>query len=224
MPSGGAAGTTTGGSGGTTTGGSGGTTTGGSGGTTTGGSGGTTTGGSGGTTTGGSGGTTTGGSGGSGGGCTVKYWCKDSDGDTYGSPYNLTASCNKPSGGNWVEKGSKPRACEDCADWVKEAYPNSTFCGAVAYSTNGGPSFDYNCDGQDNACSDYQKAGNCTLDTTTSKCLGAGYLPLPNGSPKNKYCGSSQWQDCVPVSVGLDAGGTLSCVPKVVQFNHLTCK
>ncbi|MBI3201046.1 MAG: hypothetical protein HYZ29_05830 [Myxococcales bacterium] len=234
--SGGAAGssggTTTGGSGGTTTGGSGGTTTGGSGGTTTGGSGGTTggsggtSGGSGGTTTGGTGGTATGGSGGSGGGCTVKKWCKDNDGDTYGNSYGMVSSCNKPSGGNWIEDGSKPRACEDCADSIKEAFPNSTHCSATGWYTTGGVSFDYNCDTQDNACSDFKKAAQCGPDPNDpGKCVGAGYLPALSGiSPKNKYCGSTQWQDCLPTSVSLDGGTFFGCNPSVKTAPAIACK
>ncbi|MBK8996430.1 MAG: hypothetical protein IPM35_11870 [Myxococcales bacterium] len=221
---GGSGGSATGGTGGSATGGSGGSATGGTGGSATGGTGGAATGGTGGSATGGSGGSATGGSGGTGGGCTVKKWCKDSDNDGYGSPLNPTFSCNKPSGGGWIEDGSKAEACGDCADLVKEAFPFSNYCGAVGYQTNTGTSFDYNCDTNENACADYQKAGTCVLDATSGKCTGAGYLPVPGSTAKNPYCGSSQFQDCLAVSVGLDAGGTLACVPSVKTANHLTCK
>ena len=231
-PSGGTGGTITGGSGGGPSGGSGGTTggsgggpSGGSGGTT-GGSGGAPSGGTGGTITGGSGGGPSGGSGGTGGGCTIKKWCKDNDGDTFGSPFNLVSSCNKPSGGGWVEDGSKPRACEDCADSIKEAYPNSAHCSATGWYAAGGVSFDYNCDTQDNGCTDFPKAKQCGPDPNDpGKCLGAGYLPASNGgSAKNKYCGSTLWQDCLPNTVSLDGGTFFGCNPSAKSAPAITCK
>jgi hypothetical protein len=175
-------------------------------------------------TTGGTGGGATGGSGGSGGGCTPVKWCKDNDNDGYGSPFNTVMSCYKPGTGSWIQEGSKPEACGDCADLVKEAHPFSNFCGATGYLANGSVSFDYNCDTYENACADYQKATTCGFDATSGKCTGSGYLPVPGSTAKNKYCGSTQYQDCVPATVTPDAGGTNVCTPSVKAWNPLTCK
>jgi hypothetical protein len=119
--------------------------------------------------------------------------------------------------------GSKPNACGDCQDQNDDVHPGSTHCGATGYLTNGGISFDYNCDGSQLACADFAKAGTCMSDPTNPlKCIGAGYVKA-NISAANPYCGSNQFQNCGGIAVGPEAG-TVTCVPSVTLYNPVTCK
>lgn len=154
---------------------------------------------------------------------TCPTWCIDFDNDTFGSTSQTTVSCGKPSG-NWVQMGSKPNACEDCFDQNNVVYPGSNHCDHAGYLTNGGISFDYNCDGNQLACSDFVKAGTCAPDPgNPGKCTGSGYLKS-NIVIANPHCGSDKFQNCVGISLGVDGGSVTTCSASVSTYNPITCK
>ncbi len=220
---GGSGGAATGGSGGAATGGSGGSATGGSGGAATGGSGGSggsATGGTGGAATGGTGGTATGGTGGAD-ACVPAKWCHDEDNDGYGNPTSTVTSCTSP-GAQWIEAGSKQRACEDCNDANNLVHPFSNHCDGKGYALdNGGVSFDFNCDGNETECGTTQKAdpNGCHVSSGgATTCAGSGYLPTKRtGTNQNPYCGSTSYRQCTP-----GPGGCAATVHN--DYNPVTCK
>jgi hypothetical protein len=145
------------------------------------------------------------------------------DNDGFGNGSQTTVSCNKPSG-NWVQEGSKPSACDDCFDQNDNVFPGSTHCDHAGYLANGGISFDYNCDGNQLACSDFQKAGICAPDLANpGKCTGSGYIKA-NKVIQNPYCGSDTMQHCNAVSTGVDGGTANGCIASVSSANPITCK
>jgi len=155
-------------------------------------------------------------------------WCKDGDDDAYGSPYGSVMSCEAP-GDSWIKDGTKARACEDCHDDNQYVHPFGSCNHSWYTKANGiGTSYDYDCDGQETECGQYQKFTDCTLNGSL-QCVGSGYLPnssRPSGASDpsiDPYCGSNQFVPGCQAIATLDGG--ISCVAQSpVQYNPITCK
>jgi hypothetical protein len=160
--------------------------------------------------------------------CVPVGWCHDEDGDGYGSPHGMVTSCSAP-GADWIQQGSKDRACSDCHDGNGLVVPNGNYCSGEWYQPESGvgTSYDYNCSGSETECGTAPKFEGCTLGA--GACVGMGYLPnsdRPSSGAdpsQNPYCGSDEFvPGCSLLSV-MD-GGVL-CVPKPsVKYNPITCK
>ncbi len=150
----------------------------------------------------------------------MKTWCQDKDGDLYGDPATEKKACLSP-GKGWINKASKARACEDCADDEKLAYPSSTHCDGAGYPVNNGVSFDFNCDTKETECGGVSvKAKDQCMPNPSGPfgCIGMGYLPTKRtGANQNEYCGSDEFRVCTMTSPG-------NCKGTIQKHNPITCK
>jgi hypothetical protein len=144
--------------------------------------------------------------GGAGGSCATFYYL-DSDDDGWGGD---TVACNPGATGTWVTQTG------DCEDQNADVHPNQQNYFATAYtpSSGGEPSFDYNCDGEEEMQgAERTSTGTCAPAAVGNACEGTGYLPADParvGADLNLYCGSTRYLTCVrPQNVCTGAESTV---------------
>jgi len=140
---------------------------------------------------------------GAGGGCTVRAWYPDNDGDLYGRSSEKVLSCESPTAGSWVT------AAGDCNDDNKLVFPAALPYSATAFTpTQGGSSFDFDCSGAEEE--DPTQLGAAPACNNALACSGSGFQPTSRTGPGvNPLCGSTTLVTCKKSG--------LTCSPLVTQ-------
>jgi hypothetical protein len=123
-----------------------------------------------------------------------KLYYHDADQDSYGGTDTMMAC--EPPGPYWVLQGG------DCDDANPLVHPGQTTYFSQPYDRGGSPSFDYDCDGKEDADPSATLASqlSCTPIPGSAHCAeDAGYLPatpLRAGVGVDAYCGSTNSAVC----------------------------
>ena len=133
-------------------------------------------------------------------GCEPVLWYRDQDDDGYGVSLETLEACEQPAGYT-AEPG-------DCRDDDAQVHPGQTGYFGSGYpepSKPQGVSYDYDCDGEEQAEPSAQAAPQCT---GLLICQGSGYEPVnpPRSGPGiDAHCGSDQFATCSSQGLGCKA-------------------
>jgi hypothetical protein len=118
-------------------------------------------------------------------------WYPDDDGDHYGRSTAAVHGCNAPTTGTWAPVGG------DCDDDNPLVNPGQIgYFGQPFTATNGQPSYDYDCSGDETGNPTAAIASLCEALSALG-CSGNGYVPTARtGMFENALCGSTTTSSC----------------------------